>query len=231
LEAPQRGSAAGRVRAADARGLSWPERRGPPVDGAAACIRASTQATPGGASNSSAFRSTSGPTRSPAVRRRSWGLRWPSGRGPRCCCWTSRSRTWTARPTRVHPGPAGCVRSEGSTALLSSHIVTDVEDACDRLVILGGGKIRLDCPLEEARQTHRLTEADSPPPGATAVGSFLGKGGQKVMTLWRLATSPTAKARPMGGRDWGCRPVPRSRQPGRRRAGLPRRRARARACS
>jgi ABC-2 type transport system ATP-binding protein len=80
------------------------------------------------------------------------------------------------------------VRSEGSTALLSSHIVTDVEDACDRLVILGGGKIRLDCPLEEARQTHRLTEADSPPPGATAVGSFLGKGGQKVMTLWRLAT-------------------------------------------
>ena len=80
------------------------------------------------------------------------------------------------------------VRSDGSTALLSSHIVTDVEDACDRLVILGGGKIRLDCPLEEARQTHRLTEADSPPPGATAVGSFLGKGGQKVMTLWRLAT-------------------------------------------
>ena len=80
------------------------------------------------------------------------------------------------------------VRSDGSTALLSSHIVTDVEDACDRLVILGGGKIRLDCPLEEARQTHRLTEADSPPPGATAVGAFLGKGGQKVMTLWRLAT-------------------------------------------
>ena len=80
------------------------------------------------------------------------------------------------------------VRSEGSTALLSSHIVTAVEDACARLVILGGGKLRLDCPLEEARQTHRLTEADSPPPGATAVGSFLGKGGQKVMTLWRLAT-------------------------------------------
>ena len=82
------------------------------------------------------------------------------------------------------------VRSEGSTALLSSHIVTDVEDACDRLAILGGGKVRLDCPLEEARRTHRLTDADSAPPGATAVGSFLGKGGQKVMTLWRLASVP-----------------------------------------
>jgi ABC-2 type transport system ATP-binding protein len=81
------------------------------------------------------------------------------------------------------------VRSEGSTALLSSHIVTDVEDACDRLVILGGGKVRLDCALDAARGEHRLTEADSPPPGATAVGSFLGKGGQKVMTLWRLESA------------------------------------------
>jgi ABC-2 type transport system ATP-binding protein len=79
------------------------------------------------------------------------------------------------------------VRAEGSTALLSSHIVTDVEDACDRLAILGGGKVKLDCLLEEARRNHRLTDADSPPPGATAVGSFLGKGGKKMMTLWRIA--------------------------------------------
>jgi ABC-2 type transport system ATP-binding protein len=84
------------------------------------------------------------------------------------------------------------IRSDGSTALLSSHIVTDVEDACDRLVILGGGKVRLDCPLEDARLTHRLTEADSPPPGATAVGSFLGKGGKNIMTLWRLAPADGA---------------------------------------
>lgn len=84
------------------------------------------------------------------------------------------------------------IRSDGSTALLSSHIVTDVEDACDRLVILGGGKVRLDCPLEEARRTHRLTDADAPPPNATAVGSFLGKGGKNIMTLWRLAPGDAA---------------------------------------
>ena len=88
------------------------------------------------------------------------------------------------------------VKSDGSTALLSSHIVTDVEDACDRLVILGGGKVRLDCPLEEARRGHRLTAADSPPAGATAVGSFLSKGGKDVMTLWRLAPDDTAGAEP-----------------------------------
>ena len=88
------------------------------------------------------------------------------------------------------------VKSDGSTALLSSHIVTDVEDACDRLAILGGGKVRLDCLLEEARRGHRLTVADSPPAGATAVGSFLSKGGKDVMTLWRLAPDGAAGAEP-----------------------------------
>jgi ABC-2 type transport system ATP-binding protein len=77
------------------------------------------------------------------------------------------------------------IRSDGTTALLSSHIVTDVEEACDRLTILGGGKVLLDCPLATARRAHRLTDSDSPPAGATAVGSFAGKGTQRL-TLWRL---------------------------------------------
>jgi ABC-2 type transport system ATP-binding protein len=96
------------------------------------------------------------------------------------------------------------VHSDGSTALLSSHIVTDVEDACDRLVILGGGKVRLDCPLETARRDHRLTEADTPPAGATAVGSFLGKGGQKVMTLWRLDSTGAGGGAAAGARAAGA---------------------------
>jgi ABC-2 type transport system ATP-binding protein len=86
------------------------------------------------------------------------------------------------------------VRSDGSTALLSSHIVTDVEDACDRLAILGNGKVRLDCPLEEARRGHRLTDADAQPAGSKAIGSFLGKGGQKVVTLWRLDAAEGAES-------------------------------------
>jgi ABC-2 type transport system ATP-binding protein len=77
------------------------------------------------------------------------------------------------------------VKSDGSTALLSSHIVTDVEEACDGLIILGAGKVLLDCPLHVARTAHRLTDSETPPPGATAVGSFAGKG-TKRMTLWRL---------------------------------------------
>jgi ABC-2 type transport system ATP-binding protein len=70
------------------------------------------------------------------------------------------------------------MRSDGSTALLSSHIVTDVEEACDRLTILGGGKILLDSPLEVARRSHHMTEGESEPgpAGATEVGSFAGRG-------------------------------------------------------
>ena len=77
------------------------------------------------------------------------------------------------------------MKSDGSTALLSSHIVTDVEEACDRLVILGAGKVLLDCPLDEARRGHKLTDSNSPPPGGIAIGSFAGKGLTRL-TLWRL---------------------------------------------
>jgi ABC-2 type transport system ATP-binding protein len=88
------------------------------------------------------------------------------------------------------------IRSEGSTALLSSHIVTDVEEACDRLVILGAGKVLLDCPLEEARQAHKLTDSAAPPPGGVAVGSFAGKGLTRL-TLWRM---PAAEAGAKGAK-------------------------------
>jgi ABC-2 type transport system ATP-binding protein len=77
------------------------------------------------------------------------------------------------------------VKADGSTALLSSHIVTDVEEACDGLIILGAGKVLLDCPLHVARTAHRLTDSETPPPGATAIGSFAGKGAKRL-TLWRL---------------------------------------------
>jgi ABC-2 type transport system ATP-binding protein len=96
------------------------------------------------------------------------------------------------------------IRSDGSTALLSSHIVTDVEEACDRLVILGAGKVLLDCPLEEARRAHKLTDSKSPPRGGVAIGSFAGKGLTRL-TLWRLPAGAgeggSARARPASLED------------------------------
>lgn len=71
------------------------------------------------------------------------------------------------------------VRGRGATALLSSHIVTDVEQACDRLVVLGEGTVRLDVAIPDAVNaftTARPTEiADR-----EVIGAFLGPDGQPV---------------------------------------------------
>ena len=88
------------------------------------------------------------------------------------------------------------VRQDGASALLSSHIVTDVEEASDRITILGGGKILLDTPLETALHGHVLAEGDERPanhPDAVKVGAFPGRHGKKL-TLWRATESDKTSA-------------------------------------
>lgn len=66
------------------------------------------------------------------------------------------------------------VASRGATALLSSHIVSDVESVCDHLVVLGAGRVMLHTTIAEARQTHRVA-----PPGGDemdVVGAFTRSG-------------------------------------------------------
>ena len=58
------------------------------------------------------------------------------------------------------------VRERGATALLSSHIVSDVEQACDQLVVLGDGRVTLQAPIAEAVAEHRLVAAGSAPADA-----------------------------------------------------------------
>lgn len=46
------------------------------------------------------------------------------------------------------------VGETGATVVMSSHVVTDVERACDRLVVLGLGRKVLDESIDEIRRTH-----------------------------------------------------------------------------
>jgi ABC-2 type transport system ATP-binding protein len=95
------------------------------------------------------------------------------------------------------------VRSEGHTALLSSHVITDIEQACDRLIVLGKGHTLLDLSISEALAHHRVIEGT--PGGSIAsdglVGSFPSPGGEPL-TLVRvpgaqsLATDGPAAGRP-----------------------------------
>jgi ABC-2 type transport system ATP-binding protein len=66
------------------------------------------------------------------------------------------------------------VRATGRTALLSSHVITDIEQACDRLIVLGKGHTLLDLTVAEALAHHRILEtADVPAAGRTElIGTF-----------------------------------------------------------
>jgi ABC-2 type transport system ATP-binding protein len=77
------------------------------------------------------------------------------------------------------------VRADGATALLSSHVITDIEQACDRLLVLGGGRTLLDLSIAGAIAEHVVVEAGDgvgagASPDATIVGTFPGPAGERL---------------------------------------------------
>ena len=64
----------------------------------------------------------------------------------------------------------------GTTVLLASHIVGDLDGACDRLIVLAPGRVQLDADMSWARAHHRLVPlADAA--GMDLVGSFANRRG------------------------------------------------------
>lgn len=68
------------------------------------------------------------------------------------------------------------VRGDGATALLSSHIVTDVEQACDRLIVLGIGRILLQDTVADAMAAHAISSTEH----EDAVASFGAPDGSRI---------------------------------------------------
>lgn len=68
------------------------------------------------------------------------------------------------------------VRGEGATALLSSHIITDVEQSCDRLVVLGVGRVLLHDTVAAALADHAISLSARP----DAVASFAAADGSRI---------------------------------------------------
>jgi ABC-2 type transport system ATP-binding protein len=67
------------------------------------------------------------------------------------------------------------VRAAGATALLSSHVITDIEQACDRLIVLGKGHTLLDLSIAEALAHHRVVEGTAAEAvDAAGAGAFVG---------------------------------------------------------
>jgi len=77
---------------------------------------------------------------------------------------------------------------------MSSHIVTDVEQACDRLIVLGVGRVLLHGTVADALAAHRIQrEGDAPLGDGTPVATFAGPAGERL-TLIRL-TQPVEATR------------------------------------
>jgi ABC-2 type transport system ATP-binding protein len=75
-------------------------------------------------------------------------------------------------------------REHGTTAVLSSHVVSDVQQAADRLVVLGMGAKLLDTGVAESLEHHRIAVGEVPPErGLRHVASFLGENGESVTLL------------------------------------------------
>lgn len=71
------------------------------------------------------------------------------------------------------------VRATGATVVLSSHIITDVQQACDRIVVLSRGRIVLHEPINEMLIRYR-TMAEADVGGRTAVATFSGPNGERL---------------------------------------------------
>ena len=71
------------------------------------------------------------------------------------------------------------VRERGATVLMSSHIVSDIESACDSLVVLAAGRVALHDTTSHALSAHRLADGRAAGrPGEVA--SFARPGGAQT---------------------------------------------------
>ena len=101
------------------------------------------------------------------------------------------------------------VRSDGTTALLSSHIVTDVEQACDQLIVLGVGRVLLQASVADALASHRVVAADAAV--GDVIATFAGAAGDRVAlqrdgegrpaTLEEIVLGYLASVRPTSARE------------------------------
>ena len=100
------------------------------------------------------------------------------------------------------------VRAAGSTALLASHVITDIEQACDRLLVLGGGRTLLDVSIAEARARRRGRQPDRRRPARRHVprsrrATRLADGGCGIRTTGHARGDRPRASRRRADRDRG----------------------------
>lgn len=73
------------------------------------------------------------------------------------------------------------IRQRAATVVLTSHIVTDIQQVCDRLIVLGVGRILFDDALAKALAVHRVLAGDQAvPDGLAEIGRFPDDAGDTI---------------------------------------------------
>jgi ABC-2 type transport system ATP-binding protein len=69
-------------------------------------------------------------------------------------------------------------KRRGTTVLLASHLIDEVELVCDRLVVLGHGRVLLESSIAEAKAAFRaITDR---PSNSSVIGRFMGRTGDAM---------------------------------------------------
>ncbi len=91
--------------------------------------------------------------------------------------------------------PIGCrevkdlirlLKRRGKTVLVTSHLLGDVEDVCDRVIILYGGKIRAQGAIDElltVKNTSTITVPDLPPDALRKIAAIVKESTGKELPL------------------------------------------------
>jgi hypothetical protein len=72
-------------------------------------------------------------------------------------------------------------------------VITDIEQACDRLLVLGGGRKLLDLSIAQSLAEHRVVEVATT--ADDVVGTFMDTTGESV-SLTRTGSGAPARGRP-----------------------------------
>lgn len=89
------------------------------------------------------------------------------------------------------------LRERGGTAVLTSHVATDVEQAADRIVVLGAGHKILDADVAQTLASHRVVRGDVPrSPALRPIASYLGLNGIETLVETDPASPAAADFRP-----------------------------------
>ncbi|MEV4191045.1 ABC transporter ATP-binding protein [Streptomyces toxytricini] len=85
----------------------------------------------------------------------------------------------------------------GTSVMMSSHIIGELREACDHLLLVAGGRIRLAGSMDGIRSAHRLLTGP-----ASAVAGLTGHTLVETRTAGRMATALVRPQAPVDGHTW-----------------------------